>query len=510
MATSIGYLHLAQRFALNTLPLKTQSTVARGTPRVEVVRDTEYRAYSAAYHPGDEPQDHLEFALKHEPLNLEVLCAWFDDHREAAEQAVVALVKRKPTGEYARRAWFLYEWLTERRLDLPDGRPRRFVSLLDDSQHVTWSRQQRGGSIAFKAMRSSRHHVENNLPGTRGLCPLVRRTPEVQRWLAQDFGGRLTATMRDFDPALFRRATSYLYLKETRASFEIEGEALPEAKAERFVALLEQVSAADQLDHDALVRWQRELVEPRFRAESYRTDQVYIGESGRIGRLGKIHFIPPKPDDVPAFMEDLLVIDALHDGVPPLIHAAVIAFAFVLIHPFDDGNGRLHRLLIHNVLRRRGLSPPGIVVPVSAVMLDDRAGYDAVLESFSKPLMQLLDYERDEDDRVTVHGSTARHYRYFDATPMVEGLGRWIDRTLEEDFPDELRWLEAHDRARAAMKRIVDLPEKHARTLIQVLLNNNGKMSHSKRARFDMLSDDELERISRVVREELLPYARSR
>ncbi len=510
MATPIGYLHLQQRFDLKTLPLKSQSVVARGAARVEVIGDTEHRSYSAAYYPGDAPENHLEFALKHEPLNLEVLSAWFEDERAAAEAAVVALVKRKPTGEYARRAWFLYEWLTQRRLELPDGRPRRFVSVLDDSRQVTWSRKQSGGSTSSRAARSSRHHVENNLPGTPGLCPLVRRTPEVQRWLAEDFGARLTKTMGEFDASLFRRATSYLYLKESRASFEIEGESLPDAKAERFVALLHEVAAADQLDHDELIRWQRELVDPRFRAERYRTDQVYIGESGRVGRPGKIHYIAPKPDDVGALMDELLAIDTLHEGVPQLVHAAVVAFAFVLIHPFDDGNGRLHRLLIHNVLRRRGLSPPNIVVPVSAVMLADRAGYDDVLESFSKPLMQLLDYDRDEDDRVTVKGSSARHYRYFDATPMVEGLGRWIDRTLQEDFPDELRWLEAHDRARAAMKRIVDLPEKHARMLIQVLLNNQGKMSRNKRARFDLLTDAELERLSKVVREELLPHARSR
>jgi len=47
---------------------------------------------------------------------------------------------------------------------------------------------------------------------------------------------------------------------------------------------------------------------------------------------------------------------------------------FVLIHPFEDGNGRIHRFLIHHVLARRGFTPQGLLFPVSAVMLHDRRG----------------------------------------------------------------------------------------------------------------------------------------
>jgi Fic family protein len=37
--------------------------------------------------------------------------------------------------------------------------------------------------------------------------------------------------------------------------------------------------------------------------------------------------------------------------------------AFVYIHPFDDGNGRLHRYLIHHVLSRTRFTPAGLVLP---------------------------------------------------------------------------------------------------------------------------------------------------
>ena len=47
----------------------------------------------------------------------------------------------------------------------------------------------------------------------------------------------------------------------------------------------------------------------------------------------------------------------------PVIAAAILAFGFVYVHPFDDGNGRIHRYLIHHVLARREFSPAGVVFP---------------------------------------------------------------------------------------------------------------------------------------------------
>ena len=41
--------------------------------------------------------------------------------RQVGAGAIAALVRAKPTGSYARRIWFLYEWLTGARLELPDA-----------------------------------------------------------------------------------------------------------------------------------------------------------------------------------------------------------------------------------------------------------------------------------------------------------------------------------------------------------------------------------------------------
>ena len=82
-------------------------------------------------------------------------------------------------------------------------------------------------------------------------------------------------------------------------------------------------------------------------------------------------------------------------GVHPVVHAAAVAYGFVFLHPFEDGNGRIHRFLIHNILARSGFTPEGVMVPVSAAMLRSPAEYDASLEALSRPLMPLLDYSLD-------------------------------------------------------------------------------------------------------------------
>ena len=129
-------------------------------------------------------------------------------------------------------------------------------------------------------------------------------------------------------------------------------------------------------------------------------------------------------------------------NVSAAVHAAAIAYGFVFLHPFEDGNGRIHRFLIHNILARREFTPPEIIVPVSAAMLDNSADYDASLEAFSRRLMPLVDYTLDEDDRMIVRNDTAIWYRYIDMTPQVEALFRFIELAIDIELAEELAFLE--------------------------------------------------------------------
>lgn len=95
-----------------------------------------------------------------------------------------------------------------------------------------------------------------------------------------------------------------------------------------------------------------------------RTVQNWIG--GSSYNPCSAAFVPPSPEDVPVLLDDLLAF-CNDDGLPALAQAAIAHAQFETIHPFVDGNGRAGRVLIHLVLRRRGIATR-FLPPVSLVL----------------------------------------------------------------------------------------------------------------------------------------------
>jgi Fic family protein len=106
-------------------------------------------------------------------------------------------------------------------------------------------------------------------------------------------------------------------------------------------------------------------------AGQVRTTQNWIG--GNDYTPCGADFVPPPPEHVAPLLEDLC--EAIEDDrLSPLVQAALVHAQFETIHPFDDGNGRTGRALIHVVLRRRGLAP-AYVPPISVVLARGRSRY---------------------------------------------------------------------------------------------------------------------------------------
>ena len=81
-----------------------------------------------------------------------------------------------------------------------------------------------------------------------------------------------------------------------------------------------------------------------IRDSDYRKGQNYVGESVAWQRE-KVHFACPKPEDLGSLMAGLISAHARmgEGGIPPVVHATAVAYGFVFLHPFEDGNGRIHR-----------------------------------------------------------------------------------------------------------------------------------------------------------------------
>lgn len=485
-----GYAALVARYRLDVVPNWHQSYVAAGnTHRAEITPEVTREIYPNRYWPGSTLGDHLEFALKYDGTNLGILAAVF---RAAPREEVQQHIAASPRGKYARRLWYLYEMLTGSMLSLDDLRTGGYVDLLDSNEYYT----------ANVPCPVRRQRINDNLLGDARFCPTVRRTDTLRAFEKADLPARFQKIVSSYSPQLLKRAMSYLYTKETKSSFEIEHIKPNSTRTERFVALLQLAESEDFCEKARLLDLQNRIVDPRFRDADYRTAQNYVGET--IGpQKEKVHYVCPKPEDLAGLMDGLLAAHKRMDAgdVPAVVHAAAVAYGFVFLHPFEDGNGRIHRFLIHNILARRKFTPASVIFPVSAAMLKNLADYDRSLESFSRSLMTLVEYSMDGQGRMTVLNDTCNWYRFIDMTSQTEALFRFIEQTIETELAEELAFLANYDKTKEAIQEIVDMPDRKIDLFIQTCLQNNGRLSVRKRASlFEFLTDEEVARMEQAIR----------
>lgn len=486
----VGYKRLIEEYGLGNLSIHCTSYILESGTRKTIERagkTEEY--YTKTYAPGDSVYDQLVFALKYEGIQLLILKKTFNkiDRWELAN-----FIQSTPTGRYHRKLWYLYENLTGNQLDLQDLTKGNYIDLVNPKKF-----------FVGKLIQVQRQRINDNLLGSFSFSPLVRRTRTLEDYLAADFGGRCQEIIDRYPPELIRDALAYLYTQETRSSFRIEQESLSGNKQERFMQLLREADSHDYLSKSALVELQKKVItESRYHLDDYRDTQEYVGSSALTGDV--VHLVPPKPEDLDELMEGLFRAASRMMGsdINPVVIAAIIAFGFVYIHPFKDGNGRIHRFLIHHILSRMEFTPRDFVFPVSAVMYQNARKYQDTLNLFSEPLLQLVDYTVDHEGFMTVHGDTIDYYRYFDATGIVENLFAFIGDTIDTEYLKELDFLKRFAEAKNAVEYIIDgLPQREVRLFVESCKSNGYKLSKNKRDKFfSKLNDDEVHRMEEAVR----------
>ena len=289
-ATPAGYAALIGAYDLSVPLPRNLSAIGE---RHRLVEQGGWRVYSPRYAPDASLEGHLTFALKREGLDLAVLKRLF----AATGPAPLAdLVKAQPTGAYARRTWFLYEWLTGTRLDLPNADRGIYAPIVDPDRQY-----------AVSARTSSRHRVKNNLPGTPAFCPLVFRTEALERLVATDLQARAQEAIAAVPRDLLARTAAFLLLKDSKSSFAIEGEHPPQDRIQRWARAIGQ-AGRQSIDHDELLRLQRIVIgDARFVHLGLRTEGGFVGQHDRESRM-------PIPDHIGARPED---VAELIEGMPP-------------------------------------------------------------------------------------------------------------------------------------------------------------------------------------------------
>jgi len=173
---------------------------------------------------------------------------------------------------------------------------------------------------------------------------------------------------------------SPLLMKEAELSSRIEGtiatanevyqqqageEFEPEKKADiqEILNYRNTLRAAEQVLKERpvslhLIRQMHEILMEGVRGKNknpgkFRDTQNWIGPGGCTQE--EATYVPPPPIALNDLLENLIAfINARDEALDPIIQAALVHAQFELIHPFDDGNGRIGRLLIPLFLMKRG------------------------------------------------------------------------------------------------------------------------------------------------------------
>ncbi|MCF8374444.1 MAG: Fic family protein [Bacteroidales bacterium] len=484
----IGFTWLQDTLNIKGFRLTHESYIGT-TEKTELSStNTIVRTFKSKYDVKSEsPMSHLEFALKYDDLDLAFIKEVFSI---VEYQTIEDYINESPNRKYTRIIGFLYELTVGKSIEVKVT-TTNYEDVLDSAKYFT-------GSVT----KISKWKVNDNLLGSKDYCPVIRKTTELCELLDWDIKEAIENLKHEYSPDIFKRASYFLYKKESKSSSEIEKEDPPQDRLDKFIALLEdagQKPFEQSLSEEELVRVQNTIVDPRYADKGFRNFQNYVGQTMR-DYSQKIHYVCPPPQFVRSLMQGLVDLNKKNKSTDTIIKATMVSFGYVYIHPFEDGNGRIHRFLIHDILVRDGIVSNSTILPVSAQILAHIDEYDATLEMLSRSIERKVKYDINDSAELTVHNAIEIEglYRYPDLTNHTVFLAKAIQSTVTKDVPEELLFLQCYDVLKRDIQKIVDMPDNKIDRMILFLHQNKGKLANRKRNHYYELSDQEIDEMEQA------------
>jgi len=434
---------------------------------------------------------HLVFALKYEGINL-LLFSFITKHY--SENELIELVNIEPTGQYSRRIWFILEWLIGEELKGKESLSKKsYIPVIDTHQQY-----------AVAGIKSPRHLVINNFPGTPDFCPMIKKTEKLENYINANLSNRKNDYLKGIRKEIIQRASAFLLLKDSKASFSIEGESPKSKRATRWGQAIGQAGSRD-LSESELLRLQQVVIEnSRFIEMGFRQKGGFIGEHDRFSGDPIPGHISAKWQDLNQLINGLIETNKIliSSDIDAVIAATIIAFGFVFIHPLEDGNGRIHRYLIHHILAKKRFSQQGIIFPISASILNHIEDYKKTLEIYSHPLLNYIEWEETKDHNIKVTNSSIDYYRYYDLTAQAEFLYDCVFDTIENIIPLEISYLAKYEEFKKIIDDDFEMPDRTVALLVKFLEQNNGTLTkRAKENEFSKLSEQEVMIIEKLYQE---------
>lgn len=154
------------------------------------------------------------------------------------------------------------------------------------------------------------------------------------------------------------------------------------------IAMQRALALADDISVNSILAAHQALLDRHVYAAPgrLRKQQVWIGSNALSPHTAS--FVPPHHSRVPAALDDLIAFVHRVD-LPVLTQVAIAHAQFETIHPFNDGNGRTGRTLVHAMLRHSGVTRT-LTVPVSAGLLTDTPGYFQALTDYREGYLESI------------------------------------------------------------------------------------------------------------------------
>lgn len=486
----VGYTAIIEKLNLQIPFPHVKAMVSEKNQRQELEA---WKIFPIKFLPNDNKQiskmdalhNHLVFALKYEGVNLLVFAKL---HEVLNKRELLELVNIEPLGQYSRRIWFLIEWVSGKQIKgKSDIKKKSYVLAVDEKLQ-----------FGLKGIKSSRHLVINNLPGTNRFCALISKSKKLESHLSCNYADINKRKIAGIRRDIIQRASAFLLLKDSKASFSIEGESPKSKRATRWGAAIGQ-AGVNNLTAEELIRLQQMVIENyRFVHMGFRNQGGFVGEHDRISGEPIPEHISAKHEDLQGLIDGLIEANQMliDDEFNAVLAAAIIAFGFVFIHPFEDGNGRIHRYLIHHILAKKKFADQGIIFPISSSILDHRNDYKMVLESHSKPLLDFIEWDEAPNHNLRVINQTKDYYRFYDTTKQAEFLFDCVKDTIENIIPQEINYLAHYDAFKNFIDEDFEMPDNLISVLVRFLEQNQGVLSkRAKEKEFSMLTQKEVKQI---------------
>jgi hypothetical protein len=467
------------------LPIPLPNVLSLITTKSKKYNNDYWKVFPAPYQPEETLYKQLVFAIKYEGINLLLFKALF---KAVTKDQIKEILHIEPSGQYSRKIWFLYEWLQQEQINVQvDLKKRKYIPLIDANIQYT-----------IKGEESVRQKIINNLPGTLDFCPLIFKTKKLESHINANISSKKDTLLNNIRKDILQRASSFLLLKDSKASFIIEGEKPGNNRAMRWGKAIGQ-AGGKVLSIDELERLQQIVIEnSRFIEMGIRKEGGFVGEHDRSSGEPIPDHISAKKEDIAQLLNGLINTNTIlqEDSYDAVLAAATISFGFVFIHPFVDGNGRLHRYIMHHILAKKKFTQQGVIFPVSASILEHIDDYKTVLESYSLPLLDYITWKEMENHNIEVTNNTIDFYRYFDATKQAEFLYDCVEDTLVRVIPEEVNYLQKYDEFKRYLDNHFEMPDKTVAILVRFLEQNEGVLSkRALKKEFSALEDIEVKDI---------------